>query len=93
MKKILHPGGGGGGGGGGGFLKKKKKKKKLPKCILSHIESFKTHLFLGENWGGTPKLSHFCQFRLGGGGVWRGCKIFYIFFFFEGFPNFAEVAH
>ena len=29
------------------------KQKKLPKCILGHIESFKTHLFLGENRGGT----------------------------------------
>ena len=32
------------------------------KSILSHSESFETHLFLGENWVGTPILSHFQEF-------------------------------
>ena len=32
------------------------------KSILSHSESFETHLFLGENWVGTPILSHFQAF-------------------------------
>ena len=29
------------------------------KSISSHSKSFWTHLFLGENGGGTPTLSHF----------------------------------
>ena len=29
----------------------KKKKKMLPKCVLGHLESLRTHLFLGEKWG------------------------------------------
>ena len=40
--------------GGGGLksgVRHTKKKKMLPKCVLGHLESFKTHLFLGEKWG------------------------------------------
>ena len=32
------------------------------KSILSYSESFETHLFLGENWVGTPILSRFQAF-------------------------------
>ena len=40
------------------FFTPKKKKKKLPKCVSGHLESFKTHLFLGEK-GGYPHSSTF----------------------------------
>ena len=41
------------------FSHKKKKKKKLPKCVSGQLESFKTHLFLGEKKGVPPILRHF----------------------------------
>jgi len=33
----------------------------LPKCVLGHLESFKTHLFLGEKWGVPLFLANFGQ--------------------------------
>ena len=44
------------------------KKKKLPKCVSGQLESFKTHLFLGEKRGYPysspfwPKFHEFCNF-------------------------------
>ena len=38
------------------------KKKMLPKCVLGHLESFKTHLFLGEKWGVPLFLGIFGRF-------------------------------
>ena len=35
------------------------KRKKMPKCVSGHLESFKTHLFLGEKRGGTPFFNIF----------------------------------
>ena len=32
------------------------------KSILSYSQSFETHIFLGENWLGTPILSRFQEF-------------------------------
>ena len=43
----------------GVFHTQKKKKKKLPKCVLGHLESFKTHLFLGEKRGVPPFFNIF----------------------------------
>ena len=37
----------------------KRELKRVLKSILSYSESFETHLFLGENWVGTPILSCF----------------------------------
>ena len=41
---------------------KKKEKKICPKCVSRHLESFKTHLFLGEKKGGAPTFEHFRLF-------------------------------
>ena len=41
------------------FSHQKKEKKKLPKCVSGQLESFKTHLFLGEKKGVPPILCHF----------------------------------
>ena len=51
-----------GGGGGVKIFKMSSFKKLCLKSILSYSESFETHLFLGENWVGTPILSHFQAF-------------------------------
>ena len=51
------------------------------KSILSYSESFETHLFLGENWVGTPKfLQVFTLFK--------GQKIF----FFQNEPKYGLVV-
>ena len=34
-------------------------KKKMPKCVSGHLESFKTHLFLGEKRGVPPFFNIF----------------------------------
>ena len=46
-------------GGGAKKLKMSSFLKLCLKSILSYSESFETYLFLGENWVGTPILSHF----------------------------------
>ena len=50
------------------------KRKKMPKCVSGHLESFKTHLFLGIKNGVPlflvlfdclwPKLDEFCRFSM-----------------------------
>ena len=49
-------------GGGSKIIKMSSFLKLCLKSILSYSESFETHLFLGENWVGTPILSHFKAF-------------------------------
>ena len=44
----------------GSLGKYSKKKKKLPECVLGHLESFKTHLLLGEIRGVPPFFKIFC---------------------------------
>ena len=57
--QMSHPRGGGL---KSGVRHTKKKKKMLPKCVLGHLESFKTHLFLGEKWGVPLFLGIFGRF-------------------------------
>ena len=45
-----------GGGVKSGVFHTKKKKKKLPKWVSGHLESFKTHLFLGEKKYSVEKM-------------------------------------
>ena len=42
-----------------GICHSKKEEKKFSNGVLSHLESFKAHLFLGDKKGGTPILQMF----------------------------------
>ncbi len=65
------------------FKKKvQKNNKKLPNFVSGQLESFMTHLFLGEK-GGVPHF--FAEFLRGG--FWRGCEIFHTFFWLQQEPK------